>query len=591
MYDLDVDFEKPLTIYQDGQNALVKFYGKWNVIKEQFYTVLASPINTKDGEELAVTPNPLSTLQFKQEIFDNFSDIELRLYPEKINKVTIKGNVINSTAIATDVTDRDLVVGDKLFIDNTKNEIVTAKDNFAIHDVQDATVANSAYSTSGNGGRKLARLDNGWLVAFVKDSTRYRSYKSLDNGLTWLPSVTLNFSSLVDFSVVSLTNNLVYILFTANNDVLGAIIDIENNAQIGGLHNICTTESSVGKCSLIMSYEGMELHACWSSKNSKYPNSFNIRYVKGTINEDDGITWGSVEQRTIRNTIGQDLYSPTIVIREDNNPVIMYVGDVAGNNYVLSTSYNGTSWSGEQIIHNGGSYDQSLPSAIFVPQNVNGLTNGRIWIVWHGSDSTIGTNNPHIKISYSDDGGVTWSATENLTKLGVENTNNTAKCPSITADKNNVIYIIFDRDTTGTLNRSISLIKWESGSYSSIQDIKGTDSSAITNPSLLFDKFTLDFSVPLFIYENNEESRVGFYGTWKVEEGYTLEMTDSVTLTDGQQVPIIDFNVEQDDVPLTLKNIDVEKYEFDISSLNTTTSDIKVNGKENSLNSVVYAIS
>src|SRR5690606_15288294 len=48
-------------------------------------------------------------------------------------------------------------------------------------------VVNSAYDVSGNGGRKLVRLDNGWLVSIARrtDNNYIELFKSKDNGVSW----------------------------------------------------------------------------------------------------------------------------------------------------------------------------------------------------------------------------------------------------------------------------------------------------------------------------------------------------------------------------------------------------------------------
>jgi hypothetical protein len=155
------------------------------------------------------------------------------------------------------------------------------------------------------------------------------------------------------------------------------------------------------------------------------------------INADGSVTWGVVEQVTTANNGATVDFAinPSIVLDKNNVPVIFapmqisITAPASGNsdtnakinvlkrsNELYANSGIGTinaNWTMEHV-YNGGSYIQASPSAIFVPQSINGLANGRIWVAWHGLDAT-DTAATYIRVAYSDDGGVTWSAMQKLT--------------------------------------------------------------------------------------------------------------------------------------------------------------------------------
>lgn len=58
----------------------------------------------------------------------------------------------------------------------------------------DSTVVNQAYDTSGNGGRKLVRLDNGWLVTVSKNVPFTKAFLqvSKNNGSTFEALTEIN---------------------------------------------------------------------------------------------------------------------------------------------------------------------------------------------------------------------------------------------------------------------------------------------------------------------------------------------------------------------------------------------------------------
>lgn len=380
-------------------------------------------------------------------------------------------------------------------------------------DVQDATVVNQAYDTSGNGGRKLVRLSNGWLVATAKDSITdvnkpvYKLFVSSDNGETWVEdSYSIGaFAGVYDVSLVNKGNTL-YLLSSSKtgSNIWRSRHHYKNfDTGVTGYSEIETsTQTDMKNVSLAINEQGTELHATWSSKNSAYPNSFNIRYAKGTINAGGSVTWGSLSQIKTLNTSGQNFKNPTVVVRGDGNPVVVCEFASSSTNTISAYYWDGYSWSSGTNIYIGGSYIQSSPSAIFVPSEINGLPNGRIWVAWHGTDST--NSKPKIKVSYSDDGGVTWVA-PNVFESGV---NYSFYYPSISSYANGDIFIISESDFKGA-GYKVVMQKYN-GSWSSTLII--TSGVESTKPSSLAD-YKIEATSPLFIYKT--ASKVGFYGTWK----------------------------------------------------------------------------
>lgn len=383
----------------------------------------------------------------------------------------------------------------------------------------DATVVNKLYDTSGNGGRKLVRLSDNTLVSVVKYGFGiYYVYKSTD-GINWTLIPTGSFSSLQDICL-STNGRDVYILASNNNNNIHMsrlINDGSGNFSFGETQTIDTSQTELGNVSLFINQQGTELHAAWASKNSTYPNSFNIRYAKGTINTDGTVTWGAVEQVTNINTSGTNIQSPSIILDKNNIPHILHTWNNVSFNYVIEVTkafttievtngYSNNGW-GNKRVYDGSTYIQSSPSAIFVPQSVNGLVNGRMWVAWHGSDST--ETNENIRATYSDDGGATWSTMQKLTTGQIPR----YMLPSITANKNNEIFIVAEKYNYD----GIIKIKITNGVWGAVQTVLSDNGTTSNNnfPSTLYD-LSVNFTEPLFIYKNNRASKVGFYGTWTV---------------------------------------------------------------------------
>ena len=120
------NFINPIIIWQDGENTRVAFYGKWTVPSTIYDITLTDPVTVSEGQELTFYPVE-KILKMVDETFDTFNNLDLSLYPDKINKITINGDVDNSTTVITGDTDKTLTAGDKLFMNNVLNEVLNAK--------------------------------------------------------------------------------------------------------------------------------------------------------------------------------------------------------------------------------------------------------------------------------------------------------------------------------------------------------------------------------------------------------------------------------------------------------------------------------
>jgi hypothetical protein len=403
----------------------------------------------------------------------------------------------------------------------------------------DVTVVNKAYDTSGNGGRKLVRLSNGWLVASAYDSTGKNIFLYVDKqdgqGFQQLCYINPNNTTdLLAYHALVAKDNKVYVLYSVSTIKINlSIIDalsVTNTNQYNSSITIDNFQSGFNGVSLAINSAGTELHAAWASKNSTYPNSFNIRYCKGTINGDGSVTWGAVEQVTAYNVSGYDFISPSIVVKNNdahicavqNHGGIYRIVDISKvhNGTYTTSSNNFVNGYGAVEVYYGGSYYQVSPSACVAP-------NGRIWVAWYGYDST-DTTRYNIRVSYSDDGGVTWSAMQKLTSGNTYH----HLTPSITVDKNNNVYVVWSgTHASSTTYYQIRKIKWDGSTWGSIVNVTSNTTADATNPSTLYDT-TINVLEPLFIYQNVQTSKVGFYGTWtvttiSVTPGYIGQKTSS----------------------------------------------------------------
>lgn len=417
-------------------------------------------------------------------------------------------------------------------------------------------VSGSGYSTEGNGGRKLAWLDNGNLYSVMKDSTSYFIRKSTD-GTNWSSFKTATYTTVQDVCL-STNGKYIYMAFSFNNSSFGVIGFDESGNVVSSVSVDNANQTALGNVSLTINEAKTELHAAWVSRNSSYQSSFNVRYAKGTINGDGTVTWGAVEQVTKINGTGSNFQNPSISVKGNVALILaqslgVYLtgttttGGASSSSIVLFKRDNtlstgniavDNSWSWSNVIKDN-TYAQSSPSAIYVPQSINGLANGRIWVAWHGTDST-DTTFPNIRVSYSDDLGVTWSTMQKLTSGNAYTQTNA----TITANNNNEIFILWNGfSVSNPSSYNIRKIKNANDVWGSIVEYTASGKTNL-NPSSLFDtSFSLSFSDPLFIYSANTDAKVGFYGSWSVE-------TISPTIAERGQIlnrqNILTYNITSD---------------------------------------------
>lgn len=375
----------------------------------------------------------------------------------------------------------------------------------------DETVIASAYDTSGNSGRKIARTESGVLVFAVKNgTTEIRLYKKVGTNTSQLLA---NFSvtSLKDVAIYRIKGEIIGILYSHSNSTISFRTVNVTDGTLSTATNADTGQTFVSNVTFIVNDAATEIHAAWIAKNSTLSLSRNVRYAKGTIDSNYNVTWGTVVQVTSYNAMNTDVNNSTIVLRSDGVPIIICdLDDQNGTSIIRFYNYNGSSFVGNDLYRaSGPAYVQSSPSAIFVPSSINGLPNGRIWVVWNGKRGTIGSQTDNIYVSYSDDNGQTWSTSQALT------TGDTYRqlAPSITANKNNEIFVIWYGNDASDSYNDIRMIKYSGGSWGGITVISSGTTNHKQYPSTLYDP-AIDFSTPPFIYQDTQGGKVGFYGTW-----------------------------------------------------------------------------
>lgn len=392
-------------------------------------------------------------------------------------------------------------------------------------------VVNQSYSTVGNSGRRLVRLNNGDLVCVLKDaSDSWHLYKSTDNSTTWekIVSLELPFTE----CCIATDGTYIYHLRTTTTSVFFRKYDNMGN-QIGTQSNLDVL-TTVETCSLVIDSNG-HVHACWSGKTPSHSISNNIRYSKST---DEGVTWDAVTLITTDNLSGYNNTSPCIVT-VNNLPIIVFqVSSSQPYKGIYAKVFEeGTSnWLNKIVYAISENKDQAYPT-------VDVLSDGTVIVAWRGIDSNVSTTKYNILFSQSVNNGATWSAMENITN----DTVHSHYAPSITRDENDIVHIVWQcQDTTGYYQ--IKQIKGSAGNWEDIQTI--TDVSGVSGarcPSTINNYRS--FEKPLLIYQDSSSNQdVKFYGSWETD-------VPDKTITPIQIIPAVTDVQSSEELKATISGV------------------------------------
>lgn len=370
----------------------------------------------------------------------------------------------------------------------------------AVGPLPPGTVINQPYSTAGNGGRKLVRLKDGTLfVAVISSATDWRIYKSTDNGITFSEFLRKPFSvgdialttdgNRLFVAFAHSTVNIKFFAYNADGTVITGIDPVNGK-------NIDSSQSSLDKVSLTIDPSNGHLYAAWSSKNTTYPNSVNLRYAKSP---DGGVTWSTPEQVTKDNDQYKYSIYPSIVV-VNGKPFILAYNRNTSAYFISCFSFNGSTWINNSVYSQGTTYNLKGPSAVVDK-------NGVIHVTWSSGVAADSYFHPFYASSAD---GVVWSAAKVL-KEGND--------PSITVDKNNNL-VILAVSPFSYINKYT-----KDGDVWRDKIVPNTNIGNLTNVSTLYDtSYSITFGdTPPAIFQTLNDVR--YIGT------YSTNTAPSVTLT------------------------------------------------------------
>lgn len=366
-----------------------------------------------------------------------------------------------------------------------------------------------------NANARPQRLSNGWFVAATINpvATPKSVQISVDKGSGFVPlcNIQSSGSNNYEYCSISCKDTIIYVLATNQNGTTDSTTILATfdattvtNVNINNTHKVTLqTSLYISNCSLIINSAATELYATWNAKITSHLNSFNLFYCKGVINANGTVTWGGVEQVTLYNQGGYDMYTPVMLLDKNNIPTIVFVLRdfsnysiqlVKKSNELPLTTIVNTGWT-RQIISPANGYIQANPQVIVD-------NNGVINVFWQGRTVSY-ANKDNLHYSKSTDAGigVTWS-----TMLALTNSNtNDSYAPSPTIDKNNNLYVVY----VYYQDASNSLIRYFKYDTQWNPFVTITTSGINLNPSTMLYG---DIERPITLFK--DATSVKFYGKW-----------------------------------------------------------------------------
>lgn len=382
------------------------------------------------------------------------------------------------------------------------------------------TVTVQQNSTVGNGGRKLTRLNNGWLVAATISSTSgLFLHVSKDKGITW-SSLTRMEQSVSDVAIASVGTQVYVLASYINNTTLrfyrfDAVTVSDVNMVSSGI-NIDNNQQNFGNVSLAIDPINGQLHATWASKNATYNNSYNIRYGKSI---DGGATWSVVEQVTKVNLTDAHFINPCIVVKNGKAYIFsslrmgttqymsVAIQGLAANEGIYNPAY--TNWGVHFVDKSDLAYPKVCPSAVVDKD-------GRFHVAWHAvGDSGVPTYN-YVRYAFSDD-AKSWSSVDKFNNPAFGN-------PTISVDKLGTLFILGDNPISNPLHQ---LKKIKNGSWVRTSANYG-DADKLFNPSILYDPYfdvTFGEFSPVVFEVLTTPKKIKFGGSFSTNNAPSITIT------------------------------------------------------------------
>lgn len=516
---------------------------------------------------------------------NNFSSIMCKI-DGNYQAGVVQSSVTNSNSISVASPNYTLTTADKLYaysVASAKKKEIGISNVTGGSTTYDRTtpvqVVNQNYATLTNARPKF--MSNGWIINAVYATNTIKIYVSLDNGATFIDT-TINVGTLstnIVFSIDVVGNSIYIALINASNTGLG-FMRFDKNLDTGTSWSqfvstiAITSQTSFDSVSIKMLNANIGTVVA-SSRNSTYPNSYNIVSAKTS---DGGNTWtkqnGTVgfDQVTINDTVGLNHTNCSVIYDSLNYPCIVNaLNSGTSLNRIFFRRWNGSSWSEINMFILDG-FTQINPQISikkYLP-NIN-----RLVVKWQGRDAT-DTIVDNQRVAYSDDNGATWIVVGKITSGNTISRISGNLCE----DNTGKLYAVYDDN--GTIKYQTSTdggATW--GNLTTI----GTE---IGQPTTCDNYY--QFQNPITLYRDS--LGVKFYGKFTVGGAYNLTLSENVTQLANDSLPITtQYTVKQGSTVFNFdSNINGSSLQYKLTGLSTPTVNLSILGKSTTSTAVAYAV-
>lgn len=416
-------------------------------------------------------------------------------------------------------------------------------------------VVGARYDVSGN-GKKVTMLPNGDIVAVANNSGTIRLYKwsyttGTFNSLCYVSGATIGCKPAIE----SIGTD-VYLTFNDTTRAYLVIIDtttVTNSDRNSTKSVIDTVTSFTEGITLARNKTGTVIWFAAISKVPAYPDSSNIRAVKGNVNSNGTVTWDSATQVTTNNNINANVFAFSMVVLSNDNPLILASCRGFYYNAGTLTISNGIN-SMSAIIYKNGSwstfYNVKFDTNLLFNPDAIVASNGEVHLAWYAFDSTNQNVSNIFYAKSSNATGEIWGAAQKITN---ESTNS-QEHPVITIDKNNTVYIVF-HGTDSAISASYTNIRKISytTTWSAVTTLTNNTTNHANYPAVVSNH--TDYTDPLIIWMDWPSNSVKFRGVWTGIGAMPLLVEDvryNITANAGNINELVAFVQRQYDAGLNV---------------------------------------
>ncbi|TCX53826.1 sialidase family protein [Dehalobacter sp. 14DCB1] len=479
------------------------------------------------------------------DLFDNTNNISAST---KKNMVTNTTSALNAgetnilakvnTAIIDKPTDAWFGTGEEITIqDDVHKERVTVTSggsNSTLGTVDKSTAVTVVEQLQGLGteyngdsnNRKLVRLDGGRLVLATHDGNVILLYTSTDNGTTWrhfhsIGSLGGYTSANIYSCSVACKDTSVYVFVTGYLSALDRV-QLHRYDFSTGVASYTTVETN----SIITSWgnypsgdmtiSGNNIYMCWSSYTTDYADVGNVRYVKGTIAIDGGVTIGTPAYISKNPSSGWYARKMSIVVF--NGYVHIFVVGMYSGNY---TMYVFTNANTTQSWLSGVNFNPEWGNKTFNPSTLDA----------YGSISTAVTDTAIIvaaNYTYSSgsllavvkttDNGTTYTKLDGTAGYDtiILDGSYLQRYPSLAVDASNNVHLCWSSATSAPA-AYLKHIKFSNnawGTAATLATIHATANAYNSHGMVSLCNNYSNFTQPLCVYQYISNNKIRFTGVW-----------------------------------------------------------------------------